>query len=169
MFGWSLIQSFRIAVRGTETTEIDCRCSKQLWQMNVPCVNIWKVNKVNKSVQRVRKNSWIKDFGGAWTGHCRILTILETAIIIIHCIWLLYFITQTRRQSTMCCSVHLTPTWEGCRAFFFWFVYLLLGLSSRDCTVFEWDTRCPSPVFRSDPKTDLERFCNCLKMQVDVY
>lgn len=119
MFGWSLIQSFRIAVRGTETTEIDCRCSKQLWQMNVPCVNIWKVNKVNKSVQRVRKNSWIKDFGGAWTGHCRILTILETAIIIIHCIWLLYFITQTRRQSTMCCSVHLTPTWEGCRAFFF--------------------------------------------------
>lgn len=54
-FRWSLKQGSHTAVHGTETTEIDCRCSKRLWQMNVPSINIWKVNKGNKSVQRMGK------------------------------------------------------------------------------------------------------------------
>lgn len=54
-FRSSLKQGFHTAVRGTETTEIDCRCSKQPWQMNVPSINIWKVNKGNKSMQRMGK------------------------------------------------------------------------------------------------------------------
>lgn len=54
-FRWSLKQGFHTAVHGTETAEIDCRCSKQLWQMNVPSINIWKVNKGNKSAQRMGK------------------------------------------------------------------------------------------------------------------
>lgn len=54
-FRSSLKLGFHTAVRGTETTEIDCRYSKQPWQMNVPSINIWKVNKGNKSVQRMGK------------------------------------------------------------------------------------------------------------------
>lgn len=67
-FRWSLKQGFQNAVHGTETTEIDCRCSKQPWQMNVPSINIWKVNKGNKSVQRMGKKELNKGFLGclAW-------------------------------------------------------------------------------------------------------
>lgn len=132
-FRWSLKQGFHTAVHGTETTEIDCRCSKQPWQMNVPSINIWKVNKGNKSVQRMgKKNSWIKVFGDVWPGHSRALTVLEAAIIIIHCFWLLYFITWTHRQSTLCCSVHLTRRWKKkCGIFLLFSCLVCLGEPPR--------------------------------------
>lgn len=102
-FRWSLKQSFLIAVQGTETMEIDCRCSKQLWQMNVPSVNIWKVNKGNKSVQCRGKNSWIKAFGVFGLGTAESWQFWKQLSLL--CVAFDCFISSHRPAGR--CSVHL--------------------------------------------------------------